>query len=266
MTGKQPTRKFTKVLVANRGEIAVRVIRALREEGVRSAVIYSDPDRQGLPVLVADEAYRIGPAPSRDSYLRGSAIVQLAREIGADAIHPGYGFLAENAGFAELCRQAGICFIGPTPDAIAAMGSKIESRRLITAAGVSVVPGGTEVLETLEEAAAFADQIGYPVMLKASAGGGGKGMRLVHHSEELKAAYRAARSEAGASFGDDSVYMEKYIEHPRHVEVQVLTSTARSSLSANASARCNAAIRRSSRNHHRWPFPPSCVERCARRR
>ena len=222
MTHSTPLREFKKVLVANRGEIAVRVIRALREEGIESAAIYSDPDRQGLPVLLADEAYRIGPAASRDSYLQGPAIVELAQKIEADAIHPGYGFLAENAEFAALCQAAGVCFIGPPATAIAAMGSKIESRRLITAAGVPIVPGGTEGLETVDEAAAFAEEIGYPVMLKASAGGGGKGMRLVLEPEALEAAYRAARSEAGASFGNDTVYMEKYIEQPRHVEVQIL--------------------------------------------
>ncbi len=217
-----PFREFKKVLVANRGEIAVRVIRALREEGIRSAVIYSDPDRRGLAVLLADEAYRIGPAASRDSYLQGPAIVELAREIGADAIHPGYGFLAENAEFSELCEKRGVSFIGPSSAAIATMGSKIESRRLIAGAGVPVVPGGTDALETVGEAVAFAEEIGYPVMLKATAGGGGKGMRLVLEPDGLKGAYRAARSEAGASFGNDSVYMEKYIERPRHVEVQIL--------------------------------------------
>ena len=168
MTSSTPSREFKKVLVANRGEIAVRVIRALREEGIGSAVVYSDPDRRGLPVLLADEAYRIGPAASRDSYLRGPAIVELAQRIGAEAIHPGYGFLAENAEFAGLCESADIYFIGPPAAAIAAMGSKIESRRLITEAGVPVVPGGTDVLATIEEAVAFADEIGYPVMLKAS--------------------------------------------------------------------------------------------------
>jgi acetyl-CoA carboxylase biotin carboxylase subunit len=216
------TRRFDKVLVANRGEIAVRVIRGLRELGIRSAVIYSDADRRALPVLLADEAYRIGPPPSRESYLRGEAIVDLAVEIGADAIHPGYGFLAENAEFAQRCGEAGVKFIGPTPAAIAAMGSKIESRTLISRAEVPVVPGGTETLDSLSAAESFATEIGFPVMLKASAGGGGKGMRLVKRPDDLASAYRAARSEAGASFGDDSVYIEKYIEQPRHVEIQIL--------------------------------------------
>ena len=219
MTSRRP---FQKILIANRGEIAVRVLRGIRDLGMRGAVIYSDADRTGLPVLLADEAYRIGPPPSQESYLRMDDIVELAVEIGADAIHPGYGFLAENATFARKVREAGVAFIGPPPDAMAAMGSKIESRRLMREAGVPVVPGGEEPLSTVQEAAAFAATIGFPVMLKASAGGGGKGMRLVSESGALEAAYRAARSEARSSFGDDSVYMEKYIEAPRHVEIQVL--------------------------------------------
>ncbi len=213
---------FRKVLVANRGEIAVRVIRGLKEFGIRSAVIYSDADRRGLPVMLAEEAYRIGPPPSSESYLRGEAIVDLALRIGADAIHPGYGFLAENAEFARLCRDRRVTFIGPSPEAIASMGSKIESRKLMGASGVPVVPGGQEALATVEEATAFADEIGYPVLLKASAGGGGKGMRRVSSADKLPAAYRAARSESASSFGDDSVYIEKLIDRPRHVEIQIL--------------------------------------------
>ncbi len=215
-------REIRKVLIANRGEIAVRILRGLRELGIVSAVIYSEVDRTSLPVLLADEAYPIGPAPSRESYLRADAIVDLAVRIGADAIHPGYGFLSENAAFARRCRDRGILFIGPPPEAIAAMGSKIESRRLMIAAGVPVVPGGTEPLPDVEAARAAAAAVGYPVMLKASAGGGGKGMRLVQSEAELPAAYRAATSEAGASFGDAAVYVEKYVVAPRHVEIQVL--------------------------------------------
>ncbi len=217
-----PRRRIRKVLIANRGEIAVRILRGLREMGIRSAVLYSEPDRLGLPVLLADEAYPIGPAPSRESYLRGEAIVQLAKEIGADAIHPGYGFLSERASFARQCRDAGVLFIGPSPEAIDAMGSKVESRRLMIAAGVPVVPGGKDPLPDLESAQAAAEAIGYPLMLKAAAGGGGKGMRMIPSAAELASAYRAARSEAAASFGDDSVYMEKYIVEPRHVEIQVM--------------------------------------------
>ncbi|MES1245033.1 MAG: acetyl-CoA carboxylase biotin carboxylase subunit [Acidobacteriota bacterium] len=223
MPEPKPTPKtIRKILIANRGEIAVRVIRACREMGIRSAVIYSEPDRLGLPVLLADEAYPIGPAPSRESYLRAEAIVQLAVEIGADAIHPGYGFLSERAGFARLCREAGVTFIGPSPEAIDAMGSKVESRRLMIDAGVPVVPGGRDPLPDLETAQTAAEGIGYPVMLKAAAGGGGKGMRRIDSAADFASAYRAARSEAGASFGDDSVYLEKYIVEPRHVEIQVM--------------------------------------------
>jgi acetyl-CoA carboxylase biotin carboxylase subunit len=217
-----PRRALRKVLIANRGEIAVRILRALRELGIRSAVIYSEPDRLGLPVLLADEAYPIGPAPSRDSYLRGDAIVRLAAEIGADGIHPGYGFLSERAEFARLCGDAGLVFIGPSAAAIAAMGSKVESRKLMIAAGVPVVPGGQEALADLGAAERAAAEIGYPVMLKAAAGGGGKGMRMVAAPADLAAAYRAARSEAAASFGDDAVYLEQLIVDPRHVEIQVM--------------------------------------------
>jgi len=217
-----PRRAFKKVLVANRGEIAVRVLRTLRELGIRGAVIYSDADRKALPVLMADEAYRIGPAPSRESYLRGEAIVGLAVSIGADAIHPGYGFLSENARFAELCAQAGLELVGPPASAIAAMGSKIESRRLMHEAGVPTVPGGRDPLPDLDAAEHAAAAMGYPVMLKAAAGGGGKGMRMVASADELAAAYRGARSEAASAFGDDTVYLEKYLVEPRHVEIQVL--------------------------------------------
>jgi acetyl-CoA carboxylase biotin carboxylase subunit len=222
MVDTVPRKRIRKVLIANRGEIAVRILRGLREMGIRGAVIYSEPDRLGLPVLLADEAYPIGPAPSRESYLRGEAIVELALRIGADAIHPGYGFLSERAGFARTCRDAGITFIGPSPEAIDAMGSKVESRRLMMAAGVPVVPGGKDPLPDLDAAAAAAEAIGYPVMLKAAAGGGGKGMRMIPDASELASSYRAARSEAAASFGDDSVYLEKYIVNPRHVEIQVM--------------------------------------------
>ena len=220
---KNPPRKtIRKILVANRGEIAVRVLRGARDLGIRGAVVYSEPDRRALPVLLADEAYPIGPAASRESYLKGDAIVALAREIGADAIHPGYGFLAENAGFAEACRKAGVIYIGPPAEAIAVMGSKVESRRRMIEAGVPVVPGGQDPLPDLETAKAAAKEVGYPIMLKAAAGGGGKGMRRVENEEALASAYRAARSEAAASFGDDSVYVERFIDRPRHVEIQVL--------------------------------------------
>lgn len=213
---------FEKVLIANRGEIAVRVLRSVRELGMRSAVVYSEADRQGLPVLLADEAYPIGPAPSSESYLRGEAIVALAKQIGADAIHPGYGFLSENADFARACGEAGITFIGPSPDAIHALGSKVESRRIMIDAGVPVVPGGRDPLSDVDAARAFAETLGYPVMLKAAAGGGGKGMRRIDEPKDLPGAFRAAQSEAQASFGDDDVYLEKFIDRPRHVEIQIL--------------------------------------------
>jgi len=215
-------RSLRKVLVANRGEIAVRILRALRERGIRGAVIYSEPDRTGLPVRLADEAYPIGPAPSRESYLRAEAIVELAREIGADAIHPGYGFLSERAELSRLCRDAGVIFIGPPPEAISAMGSKVESRRLMIDAGVPVVPGGRDPLADLDAAREAAEEIGYPVMIKAAAGGGGKGMRRVDDPESLASSFRSARSEAEASFGDGSVYLEKFLVEPRHVEIQIL--------------------------------------------
>ncbi len=220
--GRPAERRIRKILVANRGEIAVRVLRACREIGVCGAVIYSDADRAGLPVLLADEAYRIGAAPSAESYLRAEAIVELAVEIGADAIHPGYGFLAENADFARLAAERGVIFIGPPVSAIATMGSKIESRRMMIDAGVPVVPGGREALPDVAAAVAAAAEISYPVLLKASSGGGGKGMRLVRAAGELPVAFREARSEAAASFGDDTVYLEKFVEQPRHVEIQIL--------------------------------------------
>ena len=216
------TKRLQKVLVANRGEIAVRIIRALRERGIVSVAVYSEADRDGLATQMADEAHCIGPAPSISSYLQAGKIVDLAVEIGADAIHPGYGFLSENADFARRCEERGVTFIGPSSSAIAAMGSKIESRRLMTAAGVPIVPGGTEPLADAGAARAAAREIGYPVMLKASAGGGGKGMRLVRKEEELEAAFRGASSEAGASFNDPSVYIERFVERPRHVEIQIL--------------------------------------------
>ena len=217
-----PPRPIRKVLIANRGEIAVRILRALRELGIRGAVVYSDADREALPVMLADEAYRIGPAPSSESYLKLDAIVDLAVEIGADAIHPGYGFLSERAEFSARCRERGIVFIGPPPEAIHAMGSKVEARRRMIAAGVPVVPGSDGPLPDVETALAVARRIGLPVILKASAGGGGKGMRVVRDEADLAEAYRLARAEAGASFGDDSVFLEKFVERPRHVEIQVL--------------------------------------------
>jgi acetyl-CoA carboxylase biotin carboxylase subunit len=211
-----------KVLIANRGEIAVRVIRACRELGYPTVAVYSEPDRAALHVLYADQAMPIGPAPSRESYLRIDRIIDAAQKTGAEAIHPGYGFLAENAAFARACRDAGIIFIGPAPESIDAMGSKTEARRRMVAAGVPVVPGLTEPVKSYEEIAAFAREAGYPIMVKASAGGGGKGLRLVEREEDLRQAFERVTSEAQSFFGDGSVYAEKFVPSPRHIEVQVL--------------------------------------------
>ncbi len=212
---------FKKVLVANRSEIAVRIIRACKEMGIKTVAIYSDVDRDALHVRIADEAYHIGPAPAVESYLRIDKIIDVAKKAKADAIHPGYGFLAENAEFARACEDAGIVFIGPPKEAIVAMGSKTEARKVAEKAGVPVTPGALEPLSD-EEIFQKAREIGYPVMLKAVAGGGGKGMRLVRNEEEMVSSIRLARSEAKSAFGDDSLYIEKYIENPRHVEMQIL--------------------------------------------
>jgi acetyl-CoA carboxylase, biotin carboxylase subunit len=211
-----------KVLIANRGEIAVRVIRACRELGYPTVAVYSEPDRSALHVLYADQAIPIGPAPSRESYLRVDRILDAAKKTGAEAIHPGYGFLAENAGFARACRDAGILFIGPSPESIEAMGSKTESRQRMQAAGVPVVPGLTEPVKAFEEILDFARSSGFPIMIKASAGGGGKGMRMIEREEDLRQAFERVTSEALSFFGDSSVYAEKFIASPRHIEVQIL--------------------------------------------
>jgi acetyl-CoA carboxylase biotin carboxylase subunit len=214
-----------KILIANRGEIAVRVIRACRDMQIKTVAVYSDCDRTALHVRFADEAYAIGPNPPRESYLRSDRIVDAARRSGADAVHPGYGFLAENEDFAEACRTAGLTFIGPSREAIALMGSKTAARQAATRAGVPVVPGTEEPLDERvsdSDVLAIAERIGYPIMLKAVAGGGGKGMRMVANAGELPSALRAARSEAGSAFGDTAVYLERRIARPRHIEVQLL--------------------------------------------
>jgi len=217
-----PQTLFRKVLVANRGEIAVRVMRACREMGIRTVAVYSDADRTALHVLFADEAYHVGPAPSVASYLRIDRILEAAQRSGAEAIHPGYGFLAEHPGFARACSAAGVTLIGPPVAAMELMGSKTAARRALIAAGLPVVPGTDHDLESFAEVRRVAGEIGFPVMLKASAGGGGKGLRRVATQTDLESAYRDARSEAQNAFNDASIYLEKYIERPRHVEIQIL--------------------------------------------
>lgn len=211
-----------KVLVANRGEIAIRVMRSCREMGIETVAVYSEADRKAMHVRYADDAWPIGPAPSSESYLKMEKIIEVAKQSGADAIHPGYGFLSENARFAELCQKEGIIFIGPSPYAINTMGDKITARKTMIAAGVPVVPGTTEPIRDIKKAVEVIKEIGLPVMIKASAGGGGKGMRLVKREEDIVNAVSSARSEAKAAFGDDAVYIEKYISSPHHIEFQVL--------------------------------------------
>jgi len=213
---------FQKILIANRGEIAVRVARACREMGVRTVAVYSEVDRRALHVRCADEAYLIGPPPASESYLVIDKIIDIAKKSGAEAIHPGYGFLAENPLFAERCEKEKIKLIGPSAHSMRAMGSKTIARKTVQAAGVPVVPGTVEPIATEDEVFRVAGEIGFPVMLKATAGGGGKGMRLVRGEEDLRSSLRMAKSEAKSAFSDDSIYIEKYIENPRHVEIQIL--------------------------------------------
>ncbi len=213
---------FDKILIANRGEVALRVMRACKELGVRTVAVYSTEDADTYPVAYADEAVCIGPAQAAKSYLVMSNIIQAALNTGAQAVHPGYGFLAENADFARACIDNGLVFIGPSPECIERMGDKSSARETMHACGVPTVPGSDGCLDTVEEAKAFADRVGYPVLIKATAGGGGKGMREVHDPTQLEAQYRAARTEAAAAFGNDGVYLEKLVLRPRHVEVQVL--------------------------------------------
>ena len=213
---------FTKLLIANRGEIAVRVARACRELGVRSVAVYSEPDAAAPHVRAADEAYALGGTTAAESYLRSDALIEIARRAGAEAVHPGYGFLAENADFAEACGDAGLVFVGPPPAAMRAMGSKTAARKTMQVAGVPIVPGTVEPVPTAEEAQRLAGDIGFPIALKAVSGGGGKGMRVVETPEELGPAFRQASSEAAAAFGDPAMYLERLVVRPRHVEVQIL--------------------------------------------
>jgi len=213
---------FNKVLIANRGEIAVRIIRACRELGIATVAVYSDADRDALHVQMADEAFCIGPAPARDSYLNIPNIISTAELLGVDAIHPGYGFLAENPHFAEICRDCKLAFIGPPPEVIARMGDKSAARQMMRKAGVPVIPGSAGPVRDEGAALAVAREIGYPLIIKAAAGGGGRGMRVVHTSEDLRRSLGAAQAEAEAAFGKGEVYIEKYLEEPRHIEVQIL--------------------------------------------
>ena len=212
---------FKKILIANRGEIALRIIRTCKEMGIKTVAVYSTADRDSLHVRFADEAVCIGPPRSRDSYLNMPNIIAAVELTGADAVHPGYGFLAENADFADLCNKYGVKFIGPTGAHIRAMGDKITAKDTMIKAGVPCIPGSGGLVESVEDAKRIGKEIGYPVIIKATAGGGGKGMRLVWKDSEIEKAYTAARTEAAASFGNDGVYIEKFIEEPHHIEIQV---------------------------------------------
>jgi len=216
------SKKITKVMVANRGEIAVRVILAVKELGLESVAIYSEPDRTALHVMLADEAYPIGPAAASESYLVIDNIISAARESGANAIHPGYGFMSENAEFADRCKAEGIIFIGPDADSIRSMGDKLSARALMIKAGVPVIPGSEGAISDPDLAIKEAAKIGYPVLLKASAGGGGKGMRIVRNEKDIASALRQTMGEAKSAFGNDAVFIERYIENPKHIEVQIL--------------------------------------------
>ncbi|MDZ7305216.1 MAG: acetyl-CoA carboxylase biotin carboxylase subunit [candidate division KSB1 bacterium] len=212
---------FRKILIANRGEIAVRIMRTCREMGIRTVAVYSQADRLALHVRMADEAYEIGPPPARESYLVQEKIIEIAKRSGAEAIHPGYGFLAENADFADAVAAAGLIFIGPSGEAMRKMGDKTAARKLMQNAGVPTVPGSQDAIANAEAAIVIAEQVGFPVLIKAAAGGGGKGMRLVHRAEDLPALFETASSEAQSAFGDGRVYIEKYLESPRHIEFQI---------------------------------------------
>lgn len=216
---------FKKILIANRGEIAVRIIRACREMGIQTVAVYSEADRDALHVTLADEAICIGPAAGKDSYLNFTNVMSVATLLEVDAIHPGYGFLSENAMFAELCQSCGITFIGPSPEAITKMGDKTTARDTMKAANVPVVPGTEGVIEDIDEAEAIAAEIGYPVIVKATAGGGGKGMRIVHSKAELQHAVTLAQEEAKLNFGNAGVYLEKFLEQPRHIEIQIMADS-----------------------------------------
>lgn len=213
---------FNKILIANRGEIALRIIRTCKELGIKTVAVYSEADEESLHVRFADEAVCIGPPPSKDSYLKIPGIISAAQITGADAIHPGYGFLAENADFSEICAESNIKFIGPSPEMINAMGNKAFAKDTMKKNGVPVIPGSDGIIEDVNEAKALSTEIGYPVILKPSAGGGGKGMRIVQKEDEFDGAFQIARSEADSAFGNPDIYIEKFLENPRHIEIQVM--------------------------------------------
>ena len=216
---------FDRILVANRGEVALRIIRAAKEMGIETVIVYSDADKDSLPVAMADHSVCIGPAQATLSYLNMPNIISAALTMGAQAVHPGYGFLAENSAFARACADSGLVFIGPSPDAIDRMGDKSVARETMMAAGVPCVPGSDGAVETVQEALRFAEEVGFPVLIKASAGGGGKGMRVAQSRDDLESNMMAAKAEAAAAFGNDTVYIEKYLLRPRHVEMQILADS-----------------------------------------
>jgi acetyl-CoA/propionyl-CoA carboxylase, biotin carboxylase, biotin carboxyl carrier protein len=213
---------FSKLLVANRGEIALRVMRTAKEMGLATVAVYSEADRDSLHVRFADEAYLLGPAAPAASYLNSDRVLEIAKRSGAQAVHPGYGFLAENAAFARAVIQAGLAWVGPHPDAIAAMGDKVRARQTMAAAGVPIVPGGTEAIKDIAGVRAAAKRYGLPLALKASGGGGGKGLKIAHTADELESAFTTARREASAYFKNDTIYAERYLENPKHIELQIL--------------------------------------------
>ena len=215
-------KKITKLLVANRGEIALRILRSAKEMGIATVAIFSEADRNALHVRYADEAVCVGPPASKDSYLRGDKIIQICHDLGVDAIHPGYGFLSENAGFARAVREAGLIFVGPSPEAMELMGDKLSAKQTVKAYGIPLVPGTDEAISDVEEAKRIAQEVGFPILIKASAGGGGKGMRLVQNAQEFEEQMQLAVSEAVSAFGDGAVFIEKFVTGPRHIEIQVL--------------------------------------------
>ncbi len=234
-------RLFNKILIANRGEIALRIIRACRELGIATVAVFSEADRESLHVRFADEAICIGPPASKESYLNIPRILAAAEVTNADAVHPGYGFLAENAQFSEICLTSGLQFIGPKPEMITAMGDKSLAKETMKKAGVPVVPGSDGVVKDVEEAKRLANEIGMPVIIKASAGGGGRGMRIVRSDSEVENAFQTARHEAESAFGNPDVYMEKYLEEPRHIEIQVLGDSVRQRHSSRRTGLFSAA-------------------------